>query len=230
MFQCLPVHKVWDIYAKCKIKAPILHLVTSVFHLLTDFVILFLPMRVVWRLHASLRRRRTSGAITRSTLRTANRHSCTVALMLVFALGALGTISTAIRMWKTLAVVFAFLEAANTSPVGWLPLVTTTVMWSQVEVNLIVFCANLPALSSLWHFFRDPNRSKAKSRGPSGNASNSYQLESHKGSRMTASSSNKIEATSSQEQIIPNYHQIMRSTTLDVRIDDIEPVQPLPKV
>ncbi|KAI9747013.1 MAG: hypothetical protein M1815_004735 [Lichina confinis] len=211
VFQCLPIPKVWDIQAKCKIKAPVLHLVISVFHLVTDLVILLLPMRVVLKLHTSRKRK--------------------VALSVVFALGAVGTVSTALRMWKTLAVVFAFLSAAKSSPVGWLPLVTTVVMWSQVELNLIIVCANLPALSSLWTYARDPSRrsgGKSSCARTAASDTRSYQLESSKASRSAVSAKVMVPATSpSEEQIMPDYHHhIMQAKSMDMRIEDTECAQP----
>jgi hypothetical protein len=68
----------------------------------------------------------------------------TVALIVLFSLGAIGTAVTALRLWKL--VVLLTIYGRELATVRWHIEVTYAVLLSHTEFSIIATCANLPAL------------------------------------------------------------------------------------
>lgn len=137
-----------------------------------------------------------------------------VALILLFSVGVLGTVITGLRLQKV--VELARIDQPDL--IRSFMLVADIVMWSQLEINLIIICANLPALAALWKRARQGLKSASELTGsiPYGSqASRSYALESQAGRRTTAPGVVKNHS-SSQERIMPSDNDIVRSTTVVV--------------
>ncbi|KAI9833223.1 MAG: hypothetical protein M1826_000136 [Phylliscum demangeonii] len=196
LFQCSPVSKAWDVDVTCAVNVPVLHLVISLFNLLTDLAILILPIQVTARLRTTRKRK--------------------VGLVALFSIGLLGTIVTAVRLAKLFDL--ANIEVA-TAVIPFLATTHSVVMWSQVELNIVLLCVNLPALAALWkhgiHLTRAPPQYQ------------SYKLEdTPKGSRhMTTALASAHHPAASQEQMMHNTNEIVRSTTVIVDVEDVEKLQ-----
>lgn len=146
---------------------------------------------------------------------------------MVFSIGIFGTIATGLRLWQTLAVVDAYLNRRLLDgPIGWLPIIATVTMWSQMELNSIIICANSSGLVSLWNVIRHhrPKQTPSKPRLRAHNVHHHMELGDSQGAGQAAASGGcpDLEHSSSQEQMIPNYHEIVQSTTVDVTVEDID--------
>ncbi|KAI0017342.1 hypothetical protein F4780DRAFT_796506 [Xylariomycetidae sp. FL0641] len=123
IFQCIPFEKTWDpaLPGTC-IDRRVLFTYTSVFNIVTDLVVLGLPSRIFIDLKIPKRTK--------------------VALMFVFLLGILVTITSIIRM--VLLVSGLFMLSTNMDPDGNIGFVT-----SAIETNLVLITASAPALRPL---------------------------------------------------------------------------------
>jgi uncharacterized membrane protein YgcG len=70
----------------------------------------------------------------------------TVARMLLFSMGAVGTAVTTLRRWKV-ALLYQLYGSQTNSP-RWIIEITHVVLLSQIEISIIVMCANLPGLAA----------------------------------------------------------------------------------
>ena len=137
--------------------------------------------------------------------------------MVLFSVGLGGTAATAVRLWKTIELAKMFsivlLESFFTGP--------TIIMWSQIELNTIVICANLPALSAGLRRRREPHR-RAYEPGLSLRSPRPLELTRQKGSGLAVSATRKSLSSSEEGIIDPHYHDIIRSTTVMVEVEDME--------
>lgn len=71
-------------------------------------------------------------------------------------MGVLGTIITALRLRKVIELTQS---REGHHPVHSMILVAEIIKWSQLEINLIITCANLPALAGMRKHLKGPSRS-----------------------------------------------------------------------
>ncbi|KAI1085630.1 hypothetical protein F5B20DRAFT_10041 [Whalleya microplaca] len=123
VFQCTPIEKAWDfsIAGTC-VDIRVLFTMSSAFNILTDLLVLGLPLKIFIGLKIP---RRTK-----------------IALMFVFLLGFLVTITSIVRM--VLLIQGLFMLSTTLSPDGNIGFVT-----SAVEMNLMLITASAPALRPL---------------------------------------------------------------------------------
>ncbi|KAI1337819.1 hypothetical protein F5Y15DRAFT_145016 [Xylariaceae sp. FL0016] len=123
VFQCIPIEKSWDplVEGTC-IDRRVLFTASSAFNILTDLLVLGLPLRIFVDLKIP---RRTK-----------------IALMVVFLLGFLVTITSIVRM--VLLIQGLFMLPTATSPDANIGFVT-----SAIETNLVLITASAPALRPL---------------------------------------------------------------------------------
>ncbi|KAB8239782.1 uncharacterized protein BDW43DRAFT_296118 [Aspergillus alliaceus] len=127
IFECTPRSRIWDadVSGHCiNINGPIL--VASIFNVVSDFLILFLPIVCVWRLQMTLKKK-----------------MCTSA---VFVAGIFGCISSIMRL------VFSIPNSAATDNIYvWFP----EFLWTAAEITSGIIAGCLPALPTfLRHFFQ----------------------------------------------------------------------------
>ncbi|KAI9675382.1 MAG: hypothetical protein M1817_001286 [Caeruleum heppii] len=121
IFQCVPVHKFWNLEAPgyC-INKPRYYMIEGIINIFTDFVILLLPMPLVWKLHITKKQK--------------------IALVGVFLLGGFTCVASIIRV-PTLEEV-EFFDSTWTS--------ANTLVWTIIEVGLAIVCACLPVMRPLF--------------------------------------------------------------------------------
>ncbi|KAI9885025.1 MAG: hypothetical protein M1823_003193 [Watsoniomyces obsoletus] len=143
LFQCWPVSFAWSrpLRGRCTVRVYTLQFVSSIVHLAVDLVVLTLPLFVVSRLQMNLRRK--------------------AGLLLIFSLGLVGTVATIIRLRKALDGARLEGAAGGTEAVP-IMLPIELVFWSQLEVNCLIICANLPAFATLWKYIRERRRTSVR--------------------------------------------------------------------
>ncbi|KAI1187546.1 hypothetical protein F5B17DRAFT_453045 [Nemania serpens] len=106
-FTCIPFRKTWDLTVPgtC-IKKSELEITSAAIHFVSDVVILFLPQRVIWNLHMSLRKK--------------------VGVSFIFSLGVLACISAVLRLISTIEYSTAADVTYAVSPV---------VLWALAEMT-----------------------------------------------------------------------------------------------
>ncbi|KAL2816082.1 hypothetical protein BJX63DRAFT_430374 [Aspergillus granulosus] len=142
VFQCSPVQYTWDktIPGGSCFDQQAFYRYVSLPNILTDFVILIMPMPVVWKLQTRLTQK--------------------LALTGVFLLGGLGLVTSILRM-----VIF-FQESALTDPT-WTSV--NLGIWTVLEGGIIIVAACLPSIWPLIVRFL-PNKLMSKHRDTSGAA------------------------------------------------------------
>ncbi|EPS39767.1 hypothetical protein H072_6447 [Dactylellina haptotyla CBS 200.50] len=127
ILSCFPPHLYWDTYFRTpgmKCFSPftirILQYTTCSLNILTDIIVLFLPIPTIWNLH----------------MPTRQKWSC----VLVFALWTVATIAAVLRLWKTIT---AF-EAFDASWYGY-----DLWVYVALEAHLAVVCACAPGIKPL---------------------------------------------------------------------------------
>ncbi|CEL10445.1 hypothetical protein ASPCAL13564 [Aspergillus calidoustus] len=142
IFQCWPIQYTWDkkIVGGSCFNQQAFYRYVSLPNILTDFVILIMPMPLVWKLQTRLTHK--------------------LALTGVFLLGGLGLVTSILRM-----VIF-FQESALTDPT-WTSV--NLGIWTVLEGGIIIIAACLPSIWPLIVRFL-PNKLRSKNRGTSGAA------------------------------------------------------------
>ncbi|KAF2865698.1 hypothetical protein BDV95DRAFT_599405 [Massariosphaeria phaeospora] len=126
IFACDPVRASWDITigptAKC-IDIKTLYVAAAIPNVLTDVLLILLPLPYVWRLHAPIAQR--------------------IVLVFVFLLGAFIVVVSGIRL-----KIFLGIPAATAKDITYN--YHDVVLWSEIELNVGVICACLPSLRPLF--------------------------------------------------------------------------------
>ncbi|KAF2028875.1 hypothetical protein EK21DRAFT_68843 [Setomelanomma holmii] len=121
--QCTPLHKLWDftgtVQGHC-INSNAFYHATSGFHIVMDFWILVLPLKLILRIPRAPREK--------------------LALFFIFSLGIISTIASVIRLQS-----LRIFTLSNDPFYDSLPINT----WSMVEVNIGILCASIPTLKPL---------------------------------------------------------------------------------
>ncbi|KAL1795429.1 hypothetical protein ACET3X_005653 [Alternaria dauci] len=124
IFTCVPVHAYWKILerpgAKCLDNRSIWYANASI-NILSDLVVAFLPVRVIWTLQIALRQR--------------------LALMTILTIGWFVCIVSILRLHALIPL----LNNPDDSTYYSAP----AAYWSNIEMNLAIVCASLPALKPL---------------------------------------------------------------------------------
>ncbi|KAH0604658.1 uncharacterized protein H6S33_006326 [Morchella sextelata] len=118
IFQCSPIRGGWDYTApgrKCINTTP-LYYFSGANNLITDLVLLFLPMPVIWKLRLPLRQK--------------------LGLVMVFSMGIFVTCVSIVRIHMVSV-------AMVSKDLSWTGSVSST--WSAVELNVAIICACTPA-------------------------------------------------------------------------------------
>ncbi|KAI9889654.1 MAG: hypothetical protein M1814_005055 [Vezdaea aestivalis] len=124
VFNCTPINASWNknpaLKSKC-VDPPTLYRVTAIINLVTDIIILLIPLPFIWRLQMSLRNR--------------------VALYGIFLLGGIVCIATALRLptfdkIREIDITYTYVPVAY---------------FTYLEVSLAIVCANLPTMRPLVH-------------------------------------------------------------------------------
>ncbi|KAL7276060.1 hypothetical protein RUND412_000976 [Rhizina undulata] len=125
-FQCNPLDAVWDTAVaalpgtKC-LPSLFLFFFPASLNIFIDFVIFFLPMRIIWEMKASLRRK--------------------ISLMGILGIGLIAIIVSCLR----LIILYRF---SISTDITWL--LGYMVIVSCVEIDLAIIAANVPSFKSLW--------------------------------------------------------------------------------
>ncbi|CAI6337296.1 unnamed protein product [Periconia digitata] len=121
--QCVPLHKLWDftgtVQGTC-INTTALFYATSSINILTDFWILFLPVRTLLKIQRPQHEK--------------------LALIVVFSLGVFSCIASIVRLHSIHIYTESDDPFYDSVPVN---------LWSMVEVNIGIWCASIPALKAL---------------------------------------------------------------------------------
>lgn len=122
IFQCTPVDSNWDasIVAHCVDLNTALVVLSSI-NVLTDFIILVLPMPLIWRLKTSIRRK--------------------MQLTSIFLLGIFVSIVSMVRV--------VYVETLSFTDVAWLN--SYAAMWSVVETCVAIVVACLPVMRPVFN-------------------------------------------------------------------------------
>ncbi|KAL8791061.1 MAG: hypothetical protein Q9213_000268 [Squamulea squamosa] len=173
IFQCVPIQADWDIKVKRRcvnLEAAVIS--TGVLNALTDFVILGLPVRYIWRLHSSFAHK--------------------LQLMGMFLLGGFVCVTSIARVVAVTGMTFNDGSWVNTYPA----------IWSFIETSIAVISACLPTLrpvykyvlygkSGLSHVQNSPGRNSGDSEGAQLTKSTSpWQKRREPRDRLEASESN----------------------------------------
>ncbi len=126
---------------------------------------------------------------------------------------------TTLRLWKVSETANFSEEDVLRDPTRANSVNSTVIMLTEVEINIILCCASLPALASLWRYIRDPARRKAQPPTSNGIASDRLELSQRNYGR-TITTVDGVHRQASQEQMIPDYHDIVRSTTFNITVED----------
>ncbi|KAI1342845.1 hypothetical protein F5Y15DRAFT_371183 [Xylariaceae sp. FL0016] len=150
VFSCKPVRAQWDITiddAQC-IDQNAFYLGGSLPNVVVDFIIVFIPMPYVWRLHLSVAKR--------------------AVLVGIFALGLFVCVVSVIRLCTVMAIQRSGADATYN--------LREPIMWSTVEINVGLICTCLPSMRPLlklfnpWNIFPSSQRYPPSS-GPIGDRS-----------------------------------------------------------
>lgn len=88
---------------------------------------------------------------------------CNIAgLVLIFSFGVVGTVATIMLLQRALDGARQEWGVPRESVSIPLTLPTTLIFWSQLEVNCMIICANLPAFATLWNYIRDRRRASVR--------------------------------------------------------------------
>ncbi|KAI9668934.1 MAG: hypothetical protein M1829_005246 [Trizodia sp. TS-e1964] len=141
-FQLSPTAAIWNRTIKTAVqrfKVEDLTLANGIFQILSDVVLLLLPIPILSSLQCS--RRVKTG------------------LFFVFSLGTFATAASAMRLYRSIYLQKAsIIEAAYAGPILQL--------WTDFETNTALICANLPALSTLFQYVRKQYKLKSASPTP----------------------------------------------------------------
>ncbi|GAB1316548.1 hypothetical protein MFIFM68171_06758 [Madurella fahalii] len=122
--QCQPLHKMWDIMGtvdgKC-INTTAFFYFTSGFNIVTDIIILALPIKTLIGINRPLKEK--------------------IALVCVFGVGTFATIVAMVRLHTIYTYTLAVDPFQNSILVN---------LWSVIEINVAVGCASAPALKPLF--------------------------------------------------------------------------------
>ncbi|MCJ1474351.1 hypothetical protein MMC13_003009 [Lambiella insularis] len=165
-FQCDPVAAAWNFHLTATCIDPVVFsLAIALTGVLTDFVVLFLPVHMIWKLHLPTRQK--------------------IVLSIVFLLGGFVCFASVMRIIT--------LQALDNNDLPYTLLVSAT--WTLAEAELAVTCANLPLLRPIFpsktkfiwlqSFIRNSfTKLSGSDQSNTGNTSNSGQeLESLRNSR-----------------------------------------------
>lgn len=122
VFQCLPISSIWDktITGKCLPVNVAIGFTGAGLSIIEDFIILFLPIRQLWKLQMSSRKR--------------------LGLVLLLSVGSFASITSIVRLKF-------ILKYANTYDATWDNV--DTLKWSLIEILAACICGNLMALRPL---------------------------------------------------------------------------------
>ncbi|KAI9808362.1 MAG: hypothetical protein M1826_004346 [Phylliscum demangeonii] len=219
IFQCRPVAAVWDVFIRtptsCPVDEPTLQLATSACNLVTDLMVLVLPIRTVWKLQMDRKKKSE-----RPPSRRVGRRLVRLGLIALFVLGMAGCILTVIRLVKAVEITNA-VRGGHIEWPAWLSLVAEAIMWSEIEQNVFILCANLPALAALYKTARAATRASGSGSRP--RPPSNYELGSHKHRVVTSSAVGQTTVSSSEEQIIPYDQDIVRSTKVVISVEPVPP-------
>ncbi|KAI9778390.1 MAG: hypothetical protein M1816_004112 [Peltula sp. TS41687] len=142
IFYCTPTNGFWDVTidARC-IEDSILYILHIAINVLTDLIVLLLPLPSVVKLRISKRKKWGLG--------------------ILFALGGVASTATVVQLsnvtnWSRFTV----------EHVAWYRPFRAIQAWTQVEINLGIICTNAPSLAGLWRVLWRKNRSAASSSSP----------------------------------------------------------------
>ncbi|KAK3330757.1 hypothetical protein B0H66DRAFT_74012 [Apodospora peruviana] len=124
IFTCWPIRKYWndEVEGGC-IDRSVLHYFLAGFNILNDFILLFLPMPFLKKLHVNPRVK--------------------AVLIGVFACGGFACIVAIIRLRS--------LYVNNSAPIEEQPLYGVDIaLWSCLEINIAMICASVPSLKPLF--------------------------------------------------------------------------------
>ncbi|KAF2001516.1 integral membrane protein [Amniculicola lignicola CBS 123094] len=133
--QCIPLHKMWDLTGLVQghcINTTAFFYFTSSFNILTDIFIIALPIKTLLSIQRPGREK--------------------FALVFVFGLGVFSTIASIVRLHSIRIYTEStdpFYDAASIN------------LWSQIEVNIGIWCASIPALKALLVAKRNRNGTTA---------------------------------------------------------------------
>ncbi|KAI9886879.1 MAG: hypothetical protein M1823_001315 [Watsoniomyces obsoletus] len=122
IFQCTPIPHMWDksIEGHC-INTPIFLLLGAVFNIVSDIVIVLLPLPIVWNLQVTRRQK--------------------IALTSVFLLGGFVCVASIVR------VPYLWMLTTSGDPTWYS---VNAAIWTMVEVDLGIVCACLPVMRPLF--------------------------------------------------------------------------------
>ncbi|KAK4182848.1 hypothetical protein QBC35DRAFT_467775 [Podospora australis] len=123
--QCQPIGKMWDLLGELKgtcINTTAFFYFTSSFNILTDIIILGLPIKTLLGINRPQKEK--------------------IALVSIFGIGTFATITSIIR----LHTIYTYTLAVDPFQEGIL-----VNLWSVLEVNVAIICATAPALKPLFH-------------------------------------------------------------------------------
>lgn len=221
---------------KCQVDIPQLQLAICTFNLVTDIMILCLPIRAVWKLQVNLKKRskpnQTSLTRGEAIARKVNSWltpASAVVLIILFTVGVAGTVVTALRLKRVVELTRAY----NVDLVAAMLLVIDIIKWSQLEVNLIIACANLPALAALWKHVHEGGRSTRSGTGSYLQSARSFFASKswpEAGGTTTAASGKGFRCCT--ESVSPPSLDIVRSTNIVINLEDRpqHPTAPSPRV
>lgn len=155
--------------------------------------------------------------------------SSIVGLLVMFSIGILVTMATAYRLSISIQTYRTY--GVNFSPSTKLD---NLMLWSQVEINLGILCANIPGLAALWTTLRARAKPRHTFAAP---ATRHVPSRTHR--QLVCASASCVQQTNgvtrglvestgppprkilspSENNSLTEYHNIIRSTDLDVRID-----------
>lgn len=144
-------------------------------------------------------------------------------MVILFSVGLVATVITIVRMVRMIQIRRVPPERVPT----WLPMVMNTIMWSEIEIAILIMCANLPGIYALWR--RPKPTSSNRTPGSYGDAKSparGLHYDSIGGSKKEASAAassafgNRTTTTSSSEEhIVSQPDEIHLSTRVVVNVE-----------
>lgn len=195
----------------CSVGPVTLQLGNSIFNLISDVILVALPVPIVLRLQANLRKKGI--AHIHSEWCVLYWWDTPVGFAFIFLLGVLGTVATIVHLAKAVQLVSSYDENMLKGALG----ASDLVFWSQIELNLGAVCANLPLLTDLLKILR-------QRRNESSDATISSRITSRvldlSGRRLNGTVTTVMGGlpTSSEEHILP-HNEIMLSTEVNVEVE-----------
>lgn len=212
--------------AECSLRIDILHISISAINLLTDVILLLLPIRLVINLQMNTRKKGTCLFLynripkyVSHAILTDHSSSVTAGLVVIFAFGILGTAATAVRLSVLVA-------ASRVRHISWKHTINIFLA-SQIEISVVIMCANLPACATFWRDIVMKGKKSSSTSPMAARYPELNQLELRRRQERGSITASTYAAagpaardflTASQELIVADEKHIVTSTRVDVSV------------